>query len=53
MQRRAFLAATIAGLLAARRANAQAPAPPELLPRTSKPKRIVVVGAGLAGLAAP
>lgn len=52
MQRRAFLAATIAALLAARHANAQSPQPLPALARTAKPKRIVVIGAGLAGLAA-
>lgn len=52
MQRRAFLAASIAALLAARRANAASAEPAPVLQPTGKAQRIAVLGAGLAGLVA-
>src|SRR5688572_23881521 len=51
MDRRTFLAASIAALLAARSANAGTGVA-AALERTTRPKRVVVIGAGLAGLAA-
>ncbi len=51
MDRRTFLAATIAAALAMRHARA-ASTPSPAVPRASRPRRIVIVGAGLAGLCA-
>ena len=52
MDRRQFLASSIAAALAARAARAATPAPEPAVTRSARKLNVLIVGAGLAGLAA-